>query len=169
MLNTIVPMALKKRHNQITKEGYEKLLNELKDLKERQMPETLERLSEAKALWDLSENFEYKSALEDRDLINSKVAELEDLLADAVIITEDANKKKTGVVDYGSKVELELEDGKKYNVTIVWAWEVSIDGWELRVSLDSPIGSAIKWKKKWATVSMRIGNDRQDVKILSVA
>jgi transcription elongation GreA/GreB family factor len=57
--------------------------------------------------------------LEDRDLINSKIAELEDLLADAVIITEDANKKKTGVVDYGSNVELELADGKKYKVTIV--------------------------------------------------
>jgi transcription elongation GreA/GreB family factor len=66
-------------------------------------------------------------------------------------------------------VELELADGKKYKVTIVWAWEVSIDWWELRISLDSPIGSAIKGKKKWAIVSMRIGNERQDVKILSVA
>ena len=161
-------MALKKKNNQITKEGYEKLLNELKDLKERQMPETLVRLSEAKALWDLSENFEYKSALEDRDLINSKSAELENLLADVVIITEDANKKKTGVIDYGSKVEVELEDGKKYTVTIVWAWEASIDWWDLRISLDSPVGSAIKGKKKGATVSMRIENDRQDVKIISV-
>lgn len=161
-------MALKKKNNQITKEGYEKLLNQLKDLKERQMPETLVRLSEAKALWDLSENFEYKSALEDRDLINSKSAELENLLADVVIITEDTNKKKTGVIDYGSKVEVELEDGKKYTVTIVWAWEASIDWWDLRISLDSPVGTAIKGKKKGATVSMRIENDRQDVKIISV-
>ncbi len=151
----------------ISKEWHEKLLLQLNELKKVELPAVLERLSEAKQLWDLSENFEYKSALEERDLVNSKIAELEDLIANAEIITEWESKKK-GVVDYWATVKLKLESGKEYEVLIVWTWEVSIDDEIMQISPQSPIWSAIKGKKAKDKVTMRIDNDRQEVEILSV-
>ena len=72
--------------NFLTREGYEKLIAELQELKQEKLPQVLERLSEAKAMWDLSENFEYKSAMEDKDFINSRIVEIQNLLNDVEII-----------------------------------------------------------------------------------
>ena len=162
-------MASSKK-NYITREWYEKLVAELKELKEVKLPDILEKLAEAKAQWDLSENFEYKSAMEDKDFTNSKIADLEKLLANAEIITEDEESSKTGAVDYGSKVTLSVEwDDAVYSVKIVWTWEVQINGKDdLLISLDSPIWSAIKGHKAWETVKMRLGNERKNVSILTV-
>ena len=151
----------------ISKEWYEKLLSDLNNFKNIEMPAILGRLSEAKALWDLSENFEYKSALEERDLANSKIAELEQLIENSEIIKDD-NSKKEGKISYWSIVELELESGKIYTVEIVGTGEVEITDDSMKISLQSPIGYAIKDKKEWDSVQMRLDNDRQKVKILSV-
>ena len=77
------------KKNYLTKEGYEQLVQELNDLKKVTLPAVLERLGEAKAMGDLSENFEYKSALEDKDLVNSRIAEIETLIDDVEIIKEE--------------------------------------------------------------------------------
>ncbi len=163
-------MVKKTKANFITKEWYEKLVAEQKKLKTVKLPEILERLAEAKAMWDLSENFEYKSALEDKDLVGSKLADIDDLLANAEIISSSQSKKTDGI-DYGSKVTLKVEgDDDEYIVKMVWTGEVWIE-WKdnLLVSFDSPMGAAIKWHKVWDVVKMRIGNDKKDVTILKVA
>jgi len=130
-----------KKVNYITKEGYDKLVTELNNYKEVELPAVLERLAEAKTLWDLSENFEYKSAMEDKDFISSKIVELEKLLANVEIIKEEKTNKASDVVDYGSKVVLKIEwDDDTYNVTVGWTWEVGVVGDnDLLISLDSPI------------------------------
>lgn len=162
-------MASSKK-NYITREWYEKLVAELRELKEVKLPDILEKLAEAKAQWDLSENFEYKSAMEDKDFTNSKIADLEKLLANAEIISEAEEVSKTWAVDYGSKVTLSVEwDDAVYSVKIVWTWEVQINGKDdLLISLDSPIWSAIKGHKAGETVKMRLGNERKNVSILTV-
>lgn len=162
-------MIKKDKANYITKEWYEKLVAELKELKDVKMPAVLERLSEAKAMWDLSENFEYKAAMEDRDFITSKVSEIEELLENAEIIADDKNKRSDGI-SYGSEVVLKIEwDKDEYKVKIVGTWEVGVK-WkdDLLISLDSPIGVAIKGHKEWDEVKMRLGNTRKQVKILKV-
>ncbi len=162
-------MVKKDKSNYITKEWYEKLVSELKELKEIKLPAVLERLTEAKAMWDLSENFEYKSAMEDKDFISSKVAEIEDLLDNVEIIADNKNKKKDWI-GYWSKVTLKIEwDKDEYSVKIVGTWEVWIK-WEddLLVSLESPIGLAIRGHKEWDEVKMRLGNVRKQIKILKV-
>lgn len=162
-------MASSKK-NYITREWYEKLVAELRELKEVKLPEILEKLAEAKAQWDLSENFEYKSAMEDRDFTNSKIADLEKLIANAEIMSDDTEGSKKWEIDYGSTVTLNIEwDDAVYTIKIVWTWEVQINGKDdLLISLDSPVWAAIKWHKKWDTVKMRLGNDRKNVTILSV-
>ena len=160
------------KKNYITREWYDKLVAELKELREVKLPDILEKLAQAKAQWDLSENFEYKSAMEDKDFVNSKIAELEKLLANAEIIEEEKATWK-GTIWYGSKVLLEIQwDKDLYTCTIVWTWEVKINDWskdDLLISLDSPVWSAIKWHKAWDEVKMRLWNDRKNIRIVEVS
>ena len=160
------------KKNYITRDWYNKLVAELKELREVRLPDILEKLAEAKAQWDLSENFEYKSAMEDKDFVNARIAELEKLLANAEIIEEESATTWKWTVWYGSKVLLEIDGDKDtYTVTIVGTWEVKINDWakdDLLISLDSPVWSAIKWHKAWDEVKMRLWNDRKSIKILEV-
>lgn len=160
------------KKNYITREWYDKLVAELKELREVKLPDILEKLAEAKAQWDLSENFEYKSAMEDKDFVNSKIAELEKLLANAEIIEEEKSSWK-GTIWYWSKVLLEIQwDKDLYTCTIVGTWEVKINDWskdDLLISLDSPVWAAIKWHKAWDEVKMRLWNDRKNIKIIEVS
>ena len=156
--------------NFLTREGYEKLIAELQDLKQEKLPAVLERLSEAKAMWDLSENFEYKSAMEDKDFINSRIVEIQNLLNDVEIIDKEKETKSSDkVVDFWSTVTLKMEDDEKeYTVRIVGTWEVTVD-WELAISLESPIGQAIRGKKVGETAKMRHESWRKNIKILAIA
>ena len=155
--------------NFLTREWYDKLINELQELKQEKLPAVLERLAEAKAMWDLSENFEYKSAMEDKDFINSRIAEITNLIADVEIVEKEKDIKKSDkVVDFGSKVTVGIEDDdKEYQVSIVGTWEIGIeDG--LKISFESPLGQAIRGKKVGDTVKMRHEGGRKDVKIIAV-
>lgn len=157
---------MKKKKNYITREWYENLIQELDDLKKNKLPHVLERLWEAKAMWDLSENFEYKSAMEDKDFINSRILEIEELIENVEIIKSES-KKWESTVDFGSKVTVQIEWEDPCTVIIVGTWEVSLDE-SLRISFDSPLGSVIRWKKKWEEVKMRLQTGRKSVKILDV-
>ncbi|MBB1557457.1 MAG: transcription elongation factor GreA [candidate division SR1 bacterium] len=155
--------------NFLTREGYDKLINELQELKQEKLPAVLERLAEAKAMGDLSENFEYKSAMEDKDFINSRIAEITNLIADVEIVEKEKDIKKSDkVVDFGSKVTVSIEDDdKEYQVSIVGTGEIGIeDG--LKISFESPLGQAIRGKKVGDTVKMRHEGGRKDVKIIAV-
>ena len=155
--------------NFLTREWYDKLINELQELKQEKLPAVLERLAEAKAMGDLSENFEYKSAMEDKDFINSRIPEITNLIADVEIVEKEKDIKKSDkVVDFGSKVTVRIEDDdKEYQVSIVGTWEIGIeDG--LKISFESPLGQAIRGKKVGDTVKMRHEGGRKDVKIIAV-
>lgn len=160
------------KKNYLTKEWYQNLLDELRELKGEKLNGVLERLAEAKSMWDLSENFEYKSALEDKDFIATRVAEIESLIEDVEIIEEEkkttVKSKNDKVVDYGSKVVLRVEWEKDYSVTIVGSWEITLMDDVAKISLESPMWLAIRGKKAWDTVKMRLHNGKIDVKIISV-
>ena len=158
--------------NFLTREGYDKLIAELQELKQDKLPAVLERLAEAKAMGDLSENFEYKSAMEDKDFINSRIAEITNLIADVEIVEKDKDVSKVGnVVDFWSKVTVAIkeQDGeeKQYNFTIVGTGEIGVeDG--LKISFESPVGQAVRGGKAGQTVKMRHEGSRKDVKIIAV-
>jgi len=164
------------KKNYLTKEGYDQLVQELNELKKVKLPSILERLGEAKAMWDLSENFEYKSALEDKDFVNSRISEIENLIEDVEIIKEEKKSKSDKIIDYGSKVTVETDDHDIYTVTIVGSGETTMDFDKnfkttkdsIKISLESPLGLAIKWKKAWDIAKMRLNNERKDVKVLDV-
>lgn len=164
------------KKNYLTKEWYEQLVQELNELKKVKLPAVLERLGEAKAMGDLSENFEYKSALEDKDLINSRISEINVLIENVEIIKEEKKTKAEKFVDYWSKVTVQTDDNDIYTVDIVGTWETTMDFDKnnktikdsIKISLESPIGIAIKWKKAGDIVKMRLHTGKKDIKILEV-
>lgn len=166
------------KKNFLTKEGYEELIQELKELKTEKLPLVLERLWEAKAMGDLSENFEYKSALEDKDFINSRIVEIESLIENVEIIKEESKKWGKGdkIVDYGNKVTIDVEGDGKYVVTIVGSWETAMDFDNalkvqkdgIKISFESPMGMAIKGKKIGEIARMRLAGGKKEVKIIDI-
>ena len=151
----------------ISREWYEKLISELQELKQDKLPAVLEQIADAKELWDLSENFDYKNALEEKDLINSRIKQIEDLI-DGVEIIDSDKKSSEKTVWFGSKVIVQIEDDDPHEVTIVWTWEVKYQHWETLISFDSPLWQAIRGKKSGEIVKMRLNNERKDVKIISI-
>ncbi len=148
----------------LTKEGYEKLVEELRKLKEEELPKVLETLKEAIAQWDISENAEYDSAMERKNQIEIRIAQLEEIISNAKIIDE---WEKRATVGYWSKVTFEDDKGRVWDVTIVWSSEVDAD--QNAFSLESPLWKALAWKKTGDTVVVKAPKGKYKIKILKVA
>lgn len=78
--------------NYLTKEGYEKLIEELKGLKEK-LPQVLERIKEAVQQGDLSENAEYSTAVDEKNFIETTIGDIESSLKNVEIIKEGGKQK----------------------------------------------------------------------------
>lgn len=128
-----------KKQYQITAEGKKELENELEELKARR-GEVADKISEARDFGDLSENAEYDAAREEQGLLETRIAEIEDIVNNAEIIKP--TKKST--IGLGSRVELKT-GSKKVVYTIVGP--VEADPLEGKVSNESPIGMALYGKK----------------------
>ncbi len=128
-----------KKQYQITAEGKKELEVELAELKSRR-GEVADKIAEARDFGDLSENAEYDAAREEQGLLETRIAEIEDILNNATIIKSGARKS----VGLGSRVELKTGN-KTVSYTIVGP--VEADPLEGRVSNESPIGVALVGKK----------------------
>jgi transcription elongation factor GreA len=142
---------------QITEAGKKELEKELAELKSRRGA-IADKIAEARDYGDLSENAEYDSAREEQGLVESRVAEIEDVLLNASIITAS----KSSSVKLGSKVE--LKTGKK-SVTYHVVGPVEADPLGGKISNESPIGLALMGKKigDTATITTPKGNIQYEV------
>lgn len=146
-----------KKMYQITAEGKKELEAELETLKARR-GEIADKIAEARDYGDLSENAEYDAAREEQGLVESRVAEIEDILLNAELIK--ATSRST--VGIGSKVE--LKNGAK-SVTYHLVGPVEANPVEGRISNESPIGVALMGKKVGdnATVTTPKGEINYDI------
>ncbi len=134
----------------LTADGLRKLQEELAERKGAIREEIVERLKEARAQGDLSENSEYDQAKEDQGKNEGRIIELEYMIKNATIIDNTASKE-AGVVSLGSVVLLkDLETGEEETYSIVGTTEA--DPFENRISNESPVGAAILGKKVGDTV-----------------
>lgn len=126
----------------ITEEGLEKLKKELEYLKTVKAKEIVERLRRAIALGDLSENFDYHNAREEQDLLDHRVAEIEDTIANSEVAPR---KNGNQVVQIGSVVKV-----KNNGETLVFSITGSAEAnpLENKISVESPFGKALLDKKK---------------------
>lgn len=141
------------KKNYLSREGFEKLEAELKDLKTRGRKEIANEIAEARSKGDLSENAEYDAAKEAQGMLEKRISELENALANARILDEkDINTDKayllSTVTIYNYRVEREV----KY--TLVSKDEANFK--ENKISVDSPIGQAILGSEVGETVEVEV-------------
>ena len=136
-------MAIKE--TQITAEGLQKLEEELAQRKSVIREAILERIKEARAQGDLSENSEYDQAKEDQGKNESRIVELEQMIKTAVIIDTSASSKE-GKVSLGCTVVLkDMETDEEETYTLVGTTEA--DPFDNKISNESPVGKAVIGKK----------------------
>lgn len=124
----------------LSEEGLEKLKNELQELKTVKRQDIAARLEHAKTLGDLSENAEYQEAKEEQSLVESQIAELEEVIRSAVLI----KGHRTDQVTVGSTVRVRSDNGEE-SYTIVGSEEANPA--QGKISNESPIGKAFLGKK----------------------
>lgn len=128
-----------KKTYQLTSAGRKELEQELEQLKGRR-GEIADKIAEARDYGDLSENAEYDAAREEQGLVETRIAEIEDILMNA----EDIKGSRKGTIGLGSAVT--LKNGTK-EVVYTIVGPVEANPLEGKISNESPIGTALMGKK----------------------
>ncbi len=135
----------------LSKERLQELKDELEYLKTVREKEVADQIKEARSFGDLSENSEYDEAKNEQGKLFSRIAEVENILSNYVLI-EDVDSDNDTVVT-GTKVIVEdMEDGSKEEYHIVGSQEA--DPYQRRISDESPFGKALLGKKAGEIVSV---------------
>ncbi len=145
----------------MTKEGLKDLQAEYDELVNTKRPAAVTRLSDARDLGDLSENSEYAAAKQDLAFIDGRIAELEEILRGAKVVS---NHNK-GHVDVGATVTLHV-NGKKEAFTVVGEWEA--DPTQKKISNSSPLGKALIGKRVGEAVEVEAPAGKVLYQIVSI-
>ncbi len=157
---------LESKKKEISQLGYTKLLEEIKELEDNAIPSVNNRIKEAREFGDLSENAEYQSAINEKQMLETRIAELRETIANSTVVQ---SSKQSDTVQYGSTVTLSfLDNNETIQVTIVWSAEISFEEKIKHISFDSPIGMAIEGKKPWDVCKVRAEKWRFDIKIMKI-
>lgn len=149
----------------ITKAKLQELEAELDHLKTVRRKEIAEALEYAKSLGDLSENAEYHQSREDQALSEDRIKELESIVKNAVIADENHH---SDVITIGSSFTLvRNSDKKEFKMSIVGQEEIDpVNG---KISLDSPIGKAVKGAKAKNVVTVNTPKGDVQYTVKSIA
>lgn len=150
-----------KKLYQITEVGKQELEVELEELKSRR-GDIADKIANARDFGDLSENAEYDSAREEQGLVESRIAEIEDILLNAELIKSNGSS----IVVLGSKVELKTS-GK--SVTYYVVGPVEADPLEGKISNESPIGLALMNKKVGETATITTPKGDASYEIVAIS
>jgi transcription elongation factor GreA len=152
--------------NFLTKEGYQKLQDELDHLRTSKRMEVAARLHEAMEGGELIENAEYEAAKNEQAFVEGRIQELEVLLATAHVIEENG-KKKNDTISLGSKVTIKEGNFEAETFTIVGVAEANPR--EGKISNESPIGKAILNHKVGDIVKVETPGGTYNVKIIKLS
>ena len=125
----------------LTKEGFQKLQDELEYLRTAKRQEVAERLHEAMEGGELIENAEYEAAKNEQAFVEGRIQEVEIILAAAHIIDEATAHNDPSLVQVGDTVVIQEDDGKPEEYVIVGAAEA--DPRAGKISNESPLGKAL--------------------------
>jgi len=145
----------------LTQEGLDELQHEFDELNTIKRPIAVKRLSDARELGDLSENSEYTAAKQDLSFMDGRIAELEEILRNAKVITSHTKN----LVSVGSKVTVHIR-GKKELFTVVGEWEA--DPNQRKISHESPLGKALIGRKVGEEIEVQAPAGRILYKIVSI-
>ena len=150
----------------ITSQGLKKLKKELEELKNIKRPKIIEAIAEARGHGDLKENAEYHAAKEEQSKIESRIIEINDLIARANVIDVTNLEKKDNVI-FGSTVHLiDLEINIKKTYKIVGKDEADVA--KNYIYFRSPMGKALIGKKKKETITVTTPSGEKNFEIIEV-
>lgn len=138
-----------------TQEGYDRIVAELDELITIKRPEIAEKLKEARAFGDLSENAEYDAAKDEQRDIEARIEEIEKILKNAEVFVEE--EASTNAINVGCKVVIhDIEYDEDLEFAIVGSTEAnSLKG---KISNESPLGHALIGATKGQVVTVEMPN-----------
>ena len=134
----------------LTQAGYDKLQEELDDLKINSRKEIAEKIKEARAQGDLSENAEYDAALDEQRDIEARIEEIEQILKHAEVMEDDPDD---GSVSIGRHVTIK-EAGTDEEMEIIIVGSSEANSLKGKISNESPVGAAVMHHKAGETVTV---------------
>lgn len=153
------------KQNILTIEGLSKLEEELDYLKSKRRAEVAQRIKQALAFGDISENSEYDEAKNEQAFVEGRIAQLENILKTAKVI--DDEDIQTDIVSVGCKVTLkDVELGDEVEYTIVGSAEA--DPMNLKISNESPVGRALIGKTAGSIVDILVPDGVIKYQILNI-
>jgi transcription elongation factor GreA len=151
----------------ITREGYEKLVAEIKHLEDVEMPKIAESIAQARAEGDLSENAEYHGQREAQGMLQAKINSKKSKLASCVIV--DKADMPKGIVSFGSTVtirDIDLDEEETYE--FVGPGEEDYDGPVMKILTSSPIAQGLLGKKEGDRVEIELPKGSMTVDVVKI-
>lgn len=150
----------------VTKAGFEKLSEELKNLIKVKRPEIIQAIATAREHGDLSENAEYHAAKEQQSFIEGRIQELEAVTGRAQVIDPTTLSGET--VKFGATVTIvDEETDEEETYQIVGDYESDMENGKLSIS--APVARALIGKSEGDSVSVKTPKGTRDYEILKVA
>lgn len=150
----------------LTKKGFLRLEQELKNLKSIDRPNIIAAIAEARSHGDLSENAEYSAAKEKQGFIEGRIQELEAVVSRAQVI--DPAEVKGDVIRFGATVSVvDVDTDNENSYQIVGDYEADIN--ENRISLSSPLAKALIGKEVGDEVEYIAPGGKKTFEILEIS
>lgn len=150
----------------MTPEGQARLREELKKLKEHELPQVVKDIGTAREHGDLSENAEYHAARERQGMIVARISHIEQSLSRAEVI--DPNKIHSDKVQFGARLKLSnLDTEEEVQYQIVGPEEANLD--DGRISVASPLARALLGHFVGDEVKVKLPNGQRTYEILDIA
>ncbi len=149
----------------ITKEGYERLKNELQRLQKEERPIVIRAIEEARAHGDISENAEFEAAKDKQGLLETRIMDLNQKLGGCEII--EPSDEDNGRITFGSTVVMEdLETGEITSYRLVGPYEADVQAGT--ISVTSPLGKALIGKEEGEGVRVQTPKGIRNLEILEI-
>lgn len=151
----------------ISREGYDRLMEELRRMEQEEMPRITQAIADARAEGDLRENAEYHGQREAQGMLLAKINSLKTKLADCYIV-DRANMPK-GVVTFGTRVTVkDLDGGDEEQYEFVGPGEEDYTTDVMKILTSSPLAQAMMNKKVGETVEVDVPRGTMRYKVLAI-
>lgn len=140
-------------HNELTKKDIQMMQEELDYRRITLRPQLLEEVKEARAFGDLSENFEYKAAKQEKNRNESRIRFLENMIRTAVVVSDASAEDEVGLYDW---VTVYLDDDEDEIEVYQVVTTMRQDALHGLISKESPVGRALLGKKVGDRVLIRV-------------
>jgi len=149
----------------LTQEGYQKLRDELQELKGKGRQEIARQIQKAREMGDLSENAEYDAAKDAQGLLELKISKLESIIANARVLEDgDMDTSKAYIL---STVKLKnLKNKQEMKYTLVAEQEANLK--QGKISIKSPVGKAILGKSVGDVIDIKVPAGSMQFKVLEI-